>query len=151
MLIRRPRGTTQVLNKNHEDGFLPLPIRVEAAKHNGAMYRRIVTAWEMTPEEIKQVQEGGCIEVGLLIPQMVGIMLEVVPAADPIKLPELEDICDQIKTGLNRLRAFYVGVLDEQQATIDSDGLPKDPQTYYEAIEVVKWVNSAANQIKEIC
>ena len=151
MLIKRPRGTTQVLNKNHEDGFLPLPIRVEMAKHNGAMYQRIVTAWEMTPEEIKQVQEGGCIEVGLLIPRMVGIMLEVVPADDPVSLPEIEDIRNQIEFAFNRLRRYCLNSLDTQSRTIDSEGMPKDIDAYQAAMEDLRWADASLKRAKEIC
>lgn len=107
MLIRRPRGTTQVLNKNHEDGFLPLPVRVETTRHNGQIHPAIVTAWEMTPQELMDVQQGGCIEVSLMTPQMVGIMVSVIPSDDPVIMTEFQRLKDDVDSALRRLRGYF--------------------------------------------
>lgn len=142
MIIKRPKGATQVLNKNHEDGFLPLPIRVQTITHNKQPHVSIVTAWEMTPEEIKQVQAGGIIEISLMTPRMVGILPYVVPAEDPIKPTELQTLIDDVDSALSKLRGHFYRALDDATG-FNERGCP-------DAIKTANWASAGIRNVDDL-
>lgn len=71
------------------------------------MYASIVTAWEVTPEELRQLQAGGVIEISLMTPQMVGILPSVVPSDDPITPTDLQALKADVESAIAKLQSHF--------------------------------------------
>ena len=106
MLIKRPHECNLVYNENHENGFQPLPVRIEEVTSPCGQYRVIahVSAWEPTPVEMAKLRAGGVIEVSLLVPQMVGIMLSVTDPEEPLETPKLTELVENALVRLESVR-----------------------------------------------
>lgn len=64
-IILRPKGTTRVLGQSQ--GFLGLPVRDTVLQFgNGQQCNAIITAWELTPEEIGKIHLGEPLMIRML-------------------------------------------------------------------------------------
>ena len=77
MLIKRIRDATRVLGKSQ--GYLGLPIRDVATvdKTTGVLVNRMVSAWELTPDEIDRLKQGATIYLHVMGTTHPPVMLEI--------------------------------------------------------------------------
>lgn len=77
MLIKRISGTTRVIGKSQ--GYLGLPIRDEPIidQTNDLPVNRMVSAWELTPNEIDRLKKGATIYLSIIGTQHPPVMLEI--------------------------------------------------------------------------
>lgn len=82
MMIARIEGCTRVIGKSQ--GYLGLPIRDELTHDtvNGPETPSMVTAWEMTPDELERLKVGATIYLRVLGSSHPPVMLTVGPVPE---------------------------------------------------------------------
>ena len=77
MLIKRITNATRVLGKSQ--GYIGLPIRDVATvdKTTGVLVNRMISAWELTPDEIDRLKQGATIYLHVLGTEHPPVMIKV--------------------------------------------------------------------------
>lgn len=108
-----PEGYTDIANQNHENGFLPLPIRREAVPHNGGMSIALVTAYQPSGHELTKLNMGGVIELSLMFPQPIGQLLRVVSAGD--RPDTMDGVTNSVILAMEDFRNKVNGIVDHEE------------------------------------
>jgi len=77
MLVKRITNATRVFGK--QQGYAGLPIRDVATvdKTTGVLVNRMISAWELTPDEIDRLKQGATIYLHVLGTEHAPVMIEV--------------------------------------------------------------------------
>lgn len=154
MLIRRIEGATNIIGA--DQGYLALPLRQRETDyvigHQTLKTVATETAWEPTPDELIRIQNGHSIIVQQLLfgadfpPIQVYVSQDKGGEGFDRITQFLQTMCQNIED----LQVFVKGVLDEQMANVDADGVPKDIDTYQSMMENLKALNEAMTLLARI-
>lgn len=151
MLIRRIKGCTQTIGA--DQGYLGLPIRrvMKPTVINDVTYTLAHTesAWEPTPAELKQLNEGASIITSQLTFGQPVQPLHLYVEATESPMDDEGEIVD-VLAALGRVMDFYKRVLDEQTAHMtDSEDRPHDLDLYQHTIHRLDIVSAVDKELRK--